>query len=148
MTAPIAQPPRAPSIVRPVLGLLAGLGITVLVVIAGTFLLIMLMGVAGGIPIRDLMHATSYLVANLTLILLAGAAGGYVVSRATAGQSAFAVVLLALILLVSGLASARKDPTPQGRPEWHAWLIPVAGAVGVGLGALAARRRHARGEPA
>lgn len=146
MTAPQVHPPRTPSIVRPVLGLLAGLGITVLIVVAGTFLIITLFGVARGVGIHELMRSSGYLVGNLALTVVAGAAGGYVVARATSGRSQFAVLVLALILLVSGLASARKDPTPDGRPEWHAWMVPVVGALGVGLGALAARRRHAPAE--
>lgn len=124
------------------LGLLAGLGITVVVFVAGTMLVIMLLGVARGVNLHELMRSTSYLIANLVLTALAGFAGGYVVSRATAGRSRFAVIVLALILLVSGLSAARKDPTPQGRPEWHAWTMPIVSALGVGFGALVASRRR------
>lgn len=146
MTAPELHPPRAPSIVRPVLGLLAGLGITVLIMVAGTFLIITLLGVARGVAIPALMRSSGYLMGNLALTVVACAAGGYVVARATSGRSRFSVVVLALILLVSGLASARKDPTPDGRPAWHAWMVPLLGAVGVGLGALAAGRRRVPAE--
>ena len=124
------------------LGLLAGLGITVIIFAVATVTVIMLFGVARGANLQELMRSTGYLVTNLAITVLAGAAGGYVVSRATGGQSRFAVLVLALILLVSGLAAARKDPTPQGRPEWHAWTMPVMSALGVTIGALMAGRRR------
>lgn len=128
------------------LGLLAGLGITVIIFVVATVAVIMLFGVASGANLHVMMRSTGYLVANLAITVVAGAAGGYVVSRATGGKSRFAVLVLALILLVSGLAAARKDPTPQGRPEWHAWTMPVMSALGVTLGALVARRRQSAGE--
>jgi hypothetical protein len=141
----ITPPPASPtsSIIRPTLGLLAGLGITALLVGLGVIIatLAMLRGVD-----PDTFQPSS---ANLGVYIAINAAGafggGWAAARITAGRSFYTVFLLALILFMSAMVVVFRGSDAPARPQWY--LVSQAAAVLLFslLGGYAERRRQARG---
>jgi hypothetical protein len=146
MTAP-STPPAPPQrpltpLLRPALALLAGLGITVLIVGGGV--LITTLGALRGQDPRNFTPPPWYYGANMTLSLLGAAAGGFAVSRITRGRSLFTVMVLALILLVSGVAPVlRGTAAAPGQPHWYPLALALLGPIGVIAGGVAERRNAA-----
>jgi len=141
MTAP--PPPQRPltPLLRPALALLAGLGITVLIVGGGV--LITTLGALRGQDPRNFAPPMWYYAANMTLSILGAAAGGFAVSRITHGRSLFTVAVLALILLVSGIAPIlRGTAGTPGHPPWYPLVLALLGPIGVLAGGVGERRNN------
>ena len=137
---PLAPPPPPPKFIRPALGLLAGLGISALVTAAGV--LILTLGALRGSTAESFRPSTGYLVANLVVIALGGAAGGFTTSRVTVGRSFFTTFILALILCVSALVPViREVPPKPGFPDWYSLALAIVVPIGVLLGGVSERRR-------
>lgn len=83
------------------------------------------------------MPTMPYIVVNLVLGFAAAFLGGMVAQRI--GQARTAVLVLAAIILVMGIAGAVMTPPDgrQGQPMWYLWLLPVLGAAGVVVGGRA-----------
>lgn len=83
------------------------------------------------------MPTTPYIVVNLVLGFAAAFLGGLVAQKI--GQDRTAVLILAGIILVMGVATAAMTPVEarQGQPGWYLWLLPALGAAGVVIGGRA-----------
>jgi len=128
---------------RPVLGLMAGLGITVLVVFVGVTIAT-LAAMRGQDPKHYVAPFWTY-PTHLLVIALGAAAGGAATARITAGRSSYSVFLLALILLMSALGPVlRHVPPAPGQPLWFALALAVANPLGALAGGLLTRRADAR----
>ena len=142
MTAPVRaplQPPApAPSFVRPALGLLAGLGITLLIAACG--IIIATLAALRGVRPDRFVATPGYLVVVTTINLLGAVAGGFTTARVTSGRSFFTVLLLAIIVFTSGMAHALKDAPRPGEPHAYPMALAVVVAVGVLLGGALERR--------
>jgi CHASE2 domain-containing sensor protein len=143
MTTPIASAPPTNSMMRPALGLLAGLGITALIVGPGIIVatLAMLRGVADP---RAFLPSTENLAVYLAITAVGAFAGGLTTARITTGRSFYTVFLLALILFTSAMVLVLRgpDPTAPPRPQW--FLVGQAAIVlaAVLLGGWFERRRQ------
>jgi hypothetical protein len=130
---------------RPALALLAGLGVTVLIV-GGGVIVTTLAAIRDSNP-RAFSPPAWYYAANLTLSALGAAAGGFTTSRITAGRSFFTVFVLALMLLMSGIAPVLKGvPATSGQPAWYPLTLAILGPIAV-LVAGALERRRTVGRP-
>jgi hypothetical protein len=146
MTAPLAPPPPVPptsSMIRPALALLAGLGITALVVGPG-ILISMLMMLRGAPDPRSFVPPTGGLVMHLVINGVGAFAGGFVTARITHGRSFYTTFVMALVLFVSAMVPVLRGGDPAApRPQWFL----VAQATVVLLAALSGgyveRRRAA-----
>jgi hypothetical protein len=138
-----AVPPTS-SVIRPVLALLAGLGITVFIVGAGT--LIATLAALRGVDPSHFQPPPAYLAANLTVSAVGALLGGFTTSRLTVGRSFYTVFLLALLLFVSGMAPViRGSPPAEGQPSWYALALALLAPCGVLLGGAVERRRRTSG---
>jgi len=141
MTDPRPPLPTSSSL-RPALALLAGLGVTVLLVFFGVTIstLAALRGVDPSAYV-----APSWTYPTHTVISFLGAlAGGFTTARITAGRTLFTTLVLALILLMSALTPIlRHAPTAPGQPVWYALALALASPLGAMLGGLLERRRSA-----
>jgi hypothetical protein len=144
MTAPgRPSPPPASTLLRPVLGLMAGLGITVLIVIVGV--LISTMSAMRGQDSQHYVAPFWTYPAHLLIIALGAAAGGAVTGRITAERSAYSVFLLALILMMSALGPViRHVPPAPGQPAWFALALALVNPLAALIGGLVMRRADAR----
>src|SRR5690348_10817325 len=100
---PAPAPPTSQA-VRPAIGLLAGIGVALLLIAAGTV-------VAGLFTLRGSDALTrpfpgGYVWGKLVAAAVGALAGGFTTSRITAGRSFFTVLLLALILFVAAAGPA------------------------------------------
>jgi hypothetical protein len=128
---------------RPVLGLMAGLGITVLIVVCGV-LISTLVAMRGQDTTRYVAPFWTY-PTHLVIIALATAAGGAVTGRITVGRSAYSVFLLALILMMSALGPViRHVPPAPGQPAWFALALAIVNPLGALAGGLLTRRADTR----
>jgi len=128
---------------RPVLGLMAGLGITVLVVFIGVTVAT-LVAMRGQDSKHYIAPFWTY-PTHLLIIALGACAGGATTGRITAGRSAYSVFLLALILLMSALGPVIRHVAPApGQPEWFAVALAIVNPVGALAGGLLARQAEAR----
>jgi hypothetical protein len=142
MTVPASTPPAPPTsaFVRPVLALLAGLGITVLIVVIGT--LVATLAVLRGVDPRHFQPTPGYLATNLVVGALGALAGGFTTARITTGRSFYTVFLLALLLCVSGLVPVlRGTPPGGGQPSWYPLALALLAPAGVLIGGAIERRR-------
>jgi hypothetical protein len=142
MTAPLTSPPPTSSIIRPALALLAGLGITALIVGPGIIIatLAMLRGVADPRAFRpSLQNLVVYLV-----IIAAGAfTGGVATARITIGRSFFTVFLFALVLFTSAMVVVlRASEAAPTEPKWFALARAIAVLLAALLGGFVERRRQ------
>lgn len=146
MTTPVPPPPsRAPTFLRPVLGLLAALGIMVVVVVAGTFMAtIIFMRGSGAGPFK---WTTAFALVNLTFATLGALAGGFTASRITRGHTLYTVYLLAVVTAVSGAVPVLKRlPPANGQPGWYALAIAIFVPLGVLIGGTLERRKSSQAE--
>lgn len=140
MTIPPPSAPPTSSFVRPTIALLAGLGVTVLIVATGT--LIATLAMLRGVDSRHFQPTLGYLMTTLTVSTMGAFAGGFTTSRITAGRSFYTVLLLALLLLVSGAIPAFKNGPAPGQPSWYPLTLALLAPVGVLIGGLIERRRE------
>lgn len=131
---------------RPALALLAGLGVTVLIV-GGGVIVTTLAAIRDANP-RAFSPPAWYYAVNLTLSALGAAAGGFTTSRITVGRSFFTVFVLALILFVSGIAPVLRGAGTPGQPQWYPLILALLGPIGVLVGGALERRRTGGAPPA
>jgi hypothetical protein len=145
MTAPPA-PPSAPhtpasTALRPALGLLAGLGVTVLVVGFGVTVTT-LAALRGEDPKSYVAPGWTY-PTHLAISALGSLAGGFTTARVTAGRSLYTVLLLALILLMSVAGPLlRGQRGAPGHATWYPIALAVVAPLGVIAGGVLERRRE------
>ena len=138
MTAPRTERPKAPSFLRPVLALLAGLGIFVVIVFLGTIVAFVIMGV------KDAQHpSTALLVAQLAVNAAAALLAGFATGRITWGRSLYTLFLLAIILSMSSLIPVLKGTATAGEPQWYLLSRPALILLGILVGGIFERRRAA-----
>lgn len=143
MTAPLPGRPTVPTStsLRPALGLLAGLGVTVLIVFLGVTM-VTLAALRGVDPKAYVAPFWTY-PSNLLVSALAAVAGGITTARITAGRSLFSVFVLALILMMSALTPVlRGAAVAPGQPRWYPLALAVLPPLGTMLGGLRERRRE------
>jgi hypothetical protein len=128
---------------RPALGLLAGLGITALIV--GPGIIAATLAMLRGVDPNTFRPSTSNLVVYLAITALGAFGGGFTTARITAGRSFYTVFLLALILFMSALVPVLRgaDPTAPPRPQWFLVAQAVIVLVATMLGGWIERRRQA-----
>jgi len=138
VTAPRTERPKAPSFLRPVLALLAGLGIFVVIVFLGTIVAFVVMGV------KDAQHpSTALLVAQLAVNAAAALLAGFATGRITWGRSLYTLFLLAIILSMSSLIPVLKGTATAGEPQWYLLSRPALILLGILVGGIFERRRAA-----
>lgn len=146
MTAP--RPPARPSpMLRPALALLAGLGVTVLIVFVGVT--ITTLAALRGVDPKTYVAPFWTYPTHLIISGLGAVGGGLTTSRITTDRSMFTTVVLALILLMSALVPVlRGAPGAPGQPTWYPLSLAVASVVGALVGGVLERRsRHGAREP-
>jgi hypothetical protein len=145
MTTPPPAAPPTSSFIRPAVGLLAGLGVSLLIIWIGTV-------IAGLMTLRgpDALtsaYPVSYVWGKLAAAALGALAGGFATSRITVGRSLYTVFLLALILFIAAAGPAWKHkPLTPGDPDWYPLSQAFVVVVGVVLGGLFERWREAVAE--
>lgn len=139
MTEPRPPLPASTSL-RPALALLAGLGLTVLIVFLGVT--ITTLAALRGVDPKTYV-APFWTYPTHMLISFAGAmVGGFATARITTGRTLFTTLVLALILLMSALSPVlRHAPRAPGQPDWYALSLAIASPVGALLGGILERRR-------
>jgi len=140
------SPPPASTLLRPVLGLLAGLGIAVLIIVVGVVISTFAAAVAQGTKdVRDFVAPSWTYPTHLLIVALGAAAGGAVTARITAGRSVYSVFLLALILMMSALNPVlHHTPPAAGQPTWYPLAVVVVNPLAALAGGLLTRRVDAR----
>ena len=137
VTAPPPAPPTS-TFVRPAIGLLAGIGIALLVIAMGTV-------IAGLFTLRGSNALTTafpagYVWGKLVAAAVGALAGGFTTSRITAGRSLYTVLLLALILFVAAAGPALRGTNSfPNDPSWFPLTLAVVELVGVVIGGLLER---------
>jgi hypothetical protein len=124
---------------RPGLGLLAGMGVTVLIVFVGVTVstLAALRSVDPAAYVAPFWTYPTHLVISA----LGAMGGGFTTSRITAERSLFTTLVLALILLMSALTPVlRGTAGAPGQPAWYPLSLAVASFVGAMLGGVLERR--------
>jgi len=145
MTDPVRSPLPTSSTIRPALALLAGLGITVLIVFLGVT--ITTLAALRGVDPKAYVAPFWTYPTHLVISALGAAAGGFATARITTGHSLFTTLVLALILLMSALAPVlRGTPGGAGQPDWYPLALAIVSPLGALLGGLL-ERRHGRGAP-
>jgi hypothetical protein len=143
MTVPLSAPPAHRSFVRPAMALLAGLGITALIVGFGvvTATLAMLRGVPDPAAFRP---SSGNLIVYLIINAVGAFAGGFATARISVGRSFYSVLLLAVVLFMSAMVMVlrAKDPAQAG-PQWYIIGQAVTVLVASLLGGFLERRRQA-----
>jgi hypothetical protein len=140
-------PPVAPptsSFVRPAIGLLAGIGVALLLIAVGTVLAGML--TLHGVDSLSQPFPNGYVWGKLVAAIIGALAGGFTTSRITIGRSIYTVVVLAVILFVAAAGPALRGTNafPQD-PSWFPLTLAVVELVGVTIGGLLERRLESRG---
>jgi hypothetical protein len=124
------------------LALLAGLGITVIVMGIGTVIANLAVLLAG--DGKTLVVSPGYLAGKLIIFALGALAGGFTAARIAAGRSLFTVFLVALVLLMSAIVPVLRGGAPEaGHPAWYPVAIAILTPLGVLVGGFMERRRHA-----
>jgi hypothetical protein len=139
MTDPRPPLPASRSL-RPALALLAGLGITVVIVFFGVTIST-LAALRGVDPKSYVAPAWTY-PTHMLISFFGAMAGGFATARITAGHTLFTTLVLALILMMSALGPVlRHAPSAPGQPAWYALSLVIASPLGALLGGLLERRR-------
>ena len=147
MTEPTRPPLPTSTMLRPALALLAGLGITVLVVFFGV--MITTLAALRGVDSRAYVAPFWTYPTHLLISMLGAALGGFATARITTGRSLFTTFVLALILLMSALTPVlRGTRGAPGQPNWYPLSLAIASPVGAMLGGLFERRRTRTVSPA
>ena len=124
---------------RPGLALLAGLGVTVLIVFVGVTVTT-LAALRGVDPEAYVAPFWTY-PTHLAISALGAMGGGFTTSRITADRSLFTTLVLALILLMSALTPVlRGTAGAPGQPTWYPLSLAVASFVGAMVGGVLERR--------
>ena len=140
MTDPARPPIPSSSSLRPALALLAGLGITVLIVFLGVT--ITTLAALRGVDPKAYVAPFWTYPTHLLISTVGAAAGGFATARITTGHSLFTTLVLALILFMSALAPVlRGTPGGAGQPDWYPLALAIASPIGVLLAGLFERRR-------
>lgn len=143
MTAPPPTPPSS-TFVRPAIGLLAGIGVSLLVIALGTV-------IAGIFTLRGPGALTTafpagYVWGKLVAAAIGALAGGFTTSRITVGRSMYTVMVLALILFVAAAGPALRGGTAfPNDPTWFPLTLAIVELVGVMIGGLLERRLDGAG---
>lgn len=146
VTAPPVAPPTS-RVVRPAIGLLAGIGVALLLIAAGTV-------IAGLFTLRGpdaLSRAfpAGYVWGKLVAAAAGALAGGFTTSRITAGRSMYTVVVLALILFAAaGGPALRGAGSFPNDPAWFPLTLAIVELVGVLIGGLVERALDGEGATA
>lgn len=143
MTVSPPPVPATSSIIRPALALLAGLGITALIV--GPGVIIATLAMLRGVDPRTFQPSSANLVVYLVINAAGAFAGGLAAARITAGRSFFTVFLLALVLFMSAMVVVLRGGDTPSRPKWYLIAQAVAVLVFSLLGGVLERRRQASG---
>jgi hypothetical protein len=131
------------TMLRPVLGVMAGVGITVLIVYTGA-VIVAFAGLRGQDPKHYIAPAWTY-PTHLIISAVGAAAGGVATGRITEGRSAYSVFLLALILLMSALNPIlHHAPPAAGQPAWYSLSLAAVSPLAALAGGLLTRRVDAR----
>jgi hypothetical protein len=145
MTDPARGPLPTSSSLRPALALLAGLGITVLIVFLGVT--ITTLAALRGIDPKAYVAPFWTYPTHLIISVLGAMTGGFATARITTGHTLFTTLVLALILLMSALAPVlRGTPGGAGQPDWYPLSLAIASPLGALLGGTL-ERRHGGGVP-
>jgi hypothetical protein len=142
MTAPITTPPDNRSFIRPAMALLAGLGITALIV--GPGIIIATLAMLRGVDPNSFRPSPANLVVYLAINAVGALVGGAATARIAAGRSVYTVFLFALVLFMSAIVVVLrgKDPAQAG-PQWYTIGQAVTVLVAALAGGLLERRRQA-----
>lgn len=142
MTAPTTTTPPTSSIVRPALALLAGLGITVLIV--GPGIVVATLAMLRGVDPQVFRPSAANLVVYLLINAVGAFVGGSATARITIGRSFYTVFLLALILFTSAMVTVlRAKGDGRAEPQWYTVGQAVVVLFAALLGGFLERRRHA-----
>ena len=122
---------------RSIAAVLAGLVVTVFLVMVLSFLAGAVLGIPPAGP-----PTPPYLVLNLIGGAIAGASGGAIAVRFAPHTPHGHVGALAALILLLSLPTLLSPPAP-GQPGWYGLALSVLGPVSVAVGGfLAIRRRH------
>lgn len=131
------------TMLRPILGVMAGVGITALIVFSGV-IITTIAALRGQDPKHFVAPSWTY-PTHLIISAVGAAAGGLATGRITEGRSPFSVFLLALILLMSALNPVlHHAPLAAGQPEWYPVSLAVVSPLAALAGGLLTRRADAR----
>lgn len=122
---------------RSVAAVLAGLVVTVALVIALTFLSAVAVGLG-----PEARPTPGYLALNLAGSALAGVLGGATAVKLAPHTPHGHVVALAILILLLSLPTLFTPPAP-GQPSWYGAAVSVIGPVAVAAGGVLAARRRA-----
>jgi hypothetical protein len=145
MTGPPPTPPSS-TFVRPAVGLLAGIGVSLLVIWVGTV-------IAGVFTLRGADALTKafpagYVWGKLIAAALGAFAGGFTTSRITTGRSLYTVIVLALILFVAAARQAlRGHGSFPNDPGWFPLTLAIVELVAVVAGGALERRMEQASSP-
>ena len=142
MTAPVTTTPPTSSIIRPALALLAGLGITVLIV--GPGIIVATLAMLRGIDPQTFRPSAANLIVYLVINAVGAFVGGLATARITIGRSFYTVFLLALILFTSAMVTVlRAKGDARAEPQWYNVGQAVVVLLAAILGGYLERRRQA-----
>ena len=145
MTDPRPPLPTSTSM-RPALGLLAGLGVSVLVIFLGVT--ISTLAALRGVDPRTYVAPFWTYPTHLLISFLGAVAGGFTTARITTAARCSRRSCSRLILLMSALAPVlRHRPGAPGQPDWYALSLAIASPIGALLGGIL-ERRWTRAAPA
>jgi hypothetical protein len=140
MTSATASPPTS-SVIRPAIGLLAGMGITALVV--GPGIIIATLAMLRGVDPQTFQPSTANLIVYLVINGVGAFVGGLATARITIGRSFYTVFLLALVLFTSAMVPVLRGVDPAApRPQWFLVAQAVIVLVAALLGGYLERRRE------
>jgi hypothetical protein len=134
--------PKAPTFIRPVLSLLAGLGIFVVLVVVGTIAIFVILQVRG-----PNVRTPTLLVLQLALNVVAAVAAGFATARMTFGRSFYTVFLLAVVLGVASLVPLLRHAAGVVEPLWYLQARPLLVLLGILAGGAVERRIANSGVP-
>ena len=122
---------------------LAGFVVMAIAVMAGTVALTAVL-IPGGVnnmrsPERGAVAPLPYLIANLTLSVLAAMLGGWLTAGIAQSAPLIHVLVLAAFVFCMGVVSARQaggKGNRPGQPGWYPWTITMIGTAGVLIGGM------------
>ncbi|PYP80916.1 MAG: hypothetical protein DMD35_03680 [Gemmatimonadetes bacterium] len=139
MTDPRPPLPTSTSL-RPALALLAGLGVTVLIVFVGVT--VSTLAALRGVDPKSYVAPFWTYPTHLVISALGAMAGGFTTARITTGRTLFTTLVLALILLMSALTPVlRRTARAPGEPDWYPLSLAIASPIAALLGGIIERRR-------
>lgn len=127
---------------RSVAAVLAGLVVTIALVIILTYLAAAWLGLPPGAPLPTL-----YIVLNLLGSAVAGMLGGATAVKLAPHTPHGHVFALALLILLLSLPTLFMPPAP-GQPDWYGLVVSLLGPLSVAAGGLLLIRLRQRGRVA